>query len=114
MNEPQPSPDMLVYRKTLHDAHAVVTTMGTDAALDQLLLREPVLVHFLLSQWKEVFQEVRPTADPKRIARSREQMRRAVAVAFTALMSAHYELWRGTAVGTRLEQIDPALRRSGR
>ncbi|HEV2294524.1 MAG TPA: hypothetical protein VGR35_11765 [Tepidisphaeraceae bacterium] len=104
------TPEMLVRTEDLMAAYAAVNRDGADAVLARLRAREPVIMKYLMENWDEVYRQLRRQPPlPEQCMAMRKKLTLTIVVALTAQSKAQYRLWRGTSVGTLLEQIDPGL-----
>lgn len=104
------TPEMLVRTEDLMAAYAAVNREGLEHALARLRAREPVLMKYLMESWDEAYKQLRRQPQrSERVTGTRRKLTTAIVVAMTAQSKAQYRLWRGTSLGTLLEQIDPDL-----
>jgi hypothetical protein len=101
---------MLVEPRSIVAARQEVAEKGSGQALEEYGRTEPALAAFIHGSLAAVAGKLSLVGAPSELVRAaHEEVLSVVLTALQALRHGHYELWRDTATGTRLAQLDPAL-----
>jgi hypothetical protein len=102
---------MLVEPAHIISARQDVANQGNPGALHQFGKTEPALGSFILEALAGVAGKLSLSGAPTELVQGcHEEILAVVLTCVQALRRGHYALWKDTAVGTRLEQLDETLR----
>ena len=105
--------DQQVTAKIVLQTLAEFQRRGSTDAMHTLEAVEPDLTEHVLEQLTCIHQEILALGGPpKKSQRAYRSVQTLVLVAVAALRRGHYETWRQTSSGTRLDQLDPTLAHS--
>jgi hypothetical protein len=101
---------MLVEPEHLVTARQQIAGQGNDATLNEIAEIEPALAAFIHEGLATVAGKLALSGAPTPLVQgSHEDLMALVLTCVQALRRGHYELWKDTAIGTRLAQLDPSL-----
>src|SRR5262245_31435036 len=102
---------MLVEPAHIISARQEIATKGNADALTEFSQAEPALASFLHESLATVAGKLSLSGAPTELVQgSHEELLAVALTCIQALRRAHYELWKGTIMGTRLAQLDKSLR----
>jgi hypothetical protein len=101
---------MLVEPEHIAGARQEVAARGSGEYLNEVASTEPALASFIYESLAVVAGKLTLAGAPTEVVQgSHEEVLAVVLTCVQALRRGHYELWKDTATGTRLAQLDPAL-----
>jgi hypothetical protein len=101
---------MLVDFEHIARARQDVAAQGTSPAMNEFAATEPALASFLYEGLAVVAGKLSLSGAPTELVQgSHEDVLAVVLTCVQALRRGHYALWKDTAVGTRLAQLDESL-----
>jgi hypothetical protein len=102
---------MLVEPEYLATARQDVATAGVGQALAAVGQAEPALASFVHESLTAAAGRLALAGAPTEVVQGvHEEVLAIVLTSVNALRRSHYELWKDTATGTRLAQLDPTLK----
>jgi hypothetical protein len=101
---------MLVEFAHIVSARQDVATKGNASALSEFSAAEPALGSFIHESLATVAGKLTLSGAPTELVQgAHEEILAVVLTSLQALRRGHFELWKDTATGTRLAQLDPSL-----